>query len=175
MIKLYKGEEKMAENQYAIAYSEVLEILKYISKEDYNKIPQEKLNVFKTNASKDYKFKYNPEKTLDEQNVSKKAKAIIGLLFRDYWATESQRQKIIRKQNYDRKKIEKEKQENVDQKGGYEVKDRKYYWLMKHGQKVVDHGKTILLWLTDSQIKEQLASGRIKLVEDSTGKTISRE
>ena len=73
MIKLYKGEEKMAENQYAIAYSEVLEILKYISKEDYNKIPQEKLNVFKTNASKDYKFKYNPEKTLDEQNVSKKA------------------------------------------------------------------------------------------------------
>lgn len=70
---------------------------------------------------------------------------------------------------------EKEKQENVDQKGRYEVKGRKYYWLMKHGQKVVDHGKTILLWLTDSQIKEQLASGRIKLVEDSTGNTISRE
>ena len=64
----------MDENQYAIAYSEVLEILKYISKEDYNKIPQEKLNVFKANASKDYKFKYNPQKTLDEQNVSKKAK-----------------------------------------------------------------------------------------------------
>lgn len=105
----------MAENQYAIAYSEVLEILKYISKEDYNKIPQEKLNVFKTNASKDYKFKYNPQKTLDEQNVSKKAKAIIGLLFRDYWASESQRQKIIRKQNYDRMKIEKEKQEKYNQ------------------------------------------------------------
>lgn len=70
---------------------------------------------------------------------------------------------------------EKEKQENVDQKGGYEVKDRKYYWLMKHGQKVVDRGKNILLWLTDTQIKEQLASGRIKLVEDSTGNTISRE
>ena len=70
---------------------------------------------------------------------------------------------------------EKEKQENVDQRGGYEVKDRKYYWLMKHGQKVVDHEKTILLWLTDSQIKEQLASGRIKLVEDSTGNTILRE
>ena len=46
---------------------------------------------------------------------------------------------------------------------------------MKHGQKVVDRGKNILLWLTDTQIKEQLASGRIKLVEDSTGNTISRE
>ena len=105
----------MAENQYEIAYCEVLEILKYISKEDYNKIPQEKLNVFKTNASKDYKFKYNPQKTLDEQNVSKKAKAIIGLLFRDYWATESQKEKIIKKQNYDRMKIEKEKQEKYNQ------------------------------------------------------------
>lgn len=105
----------MTENQYAIAYNEVLEILKNISKEDYNKIPQEKLNVFKTNASKDYKFKYNPQKTLDEQNVSKKAKAIIGLLFRDYWATESQREKIIRKQNYDRMKNEKEKQEKYNQ------------------------------------------------------------
>ncbi len=70
---------------------------------------------------------------------------------------------------------EKEKQENVNQKGGYEVKDRKYYWLMKHGQKVVDHGKHILLWLTDIQIKDKLASGRIKLVEDSTGNPISRE
>lgn len=105
----------MDEDQYAIAYNEVLEILKYISKEDYNKIPQEKLNVFKTNASKDHKFKYNPQKTLDEQNVSKKAKAIIGLLFRDYWAIESQREKIIRKQNYDRMKIEKEKQEKYNQ------------------------------------------------------------
>lgn len=105
----------MVENKYAIAYSEVLEILKYISEEDYNKIPQEKLNVFKTNASKDYKLKYNPQKTLNEQNVSKKAKAIIGLLFRDYWATESQREKIIRKQNYDRMKIEMEKQKQYNQ------------------------------------------------------------
>lgn len=101
----------MVEREYAIAYSEVLEILKYISKEDYNKIPTEKLNVFITNASKDYQFEYNPEKTLDEQNVSKRAKAIIGLLFRDYWSTETQRKKIIEKQNYDRMQIEKHKQE----------------------------------------------------------------
>lgn len=104
----------MTENQYAIAYNEVLEILKYIPKEDYNKIPQEKLNVFKTNASKDCKFKYDPKKTLDEQNVSKKAKAIIGLLFRDYWATEGQRVQIIKKQNHDRIKIEKEKQKKYN-------------------------------------------------------------
>lgn len=48
-------------------------------------------------------------KTLDEQNVSKTAKAIIAILFRDYWATEIQKEKIISKQNYDRMKLEEER------------------------------------------------------------------
>ena len=30
----------MVDNKYAVAYSEVLEILKYIPIEDYNKIPE---------------------------------------------------------------------------------------------------------------------------------------
>ena len=95
--------------EYANAYSEVLEILKYISKEDYEKIPNSKIELFETNYNKDYIFKYNPNKTLDEQNVSKTAKAIIAILFRDYWATEIQKEKIISKQNYDRMKLEEEK------------------------------------------------------------------
>ena len=94
--------------EYANAYSEVLEILKYISKEDYEKIPNSKIELFETNYNKDYIFKYNPNKTLDEQNVSKTAKAIIAILFRDYWATEIQKEKIISKQNYDRTKFEEE-------------------------------------------------------------------
>lgn len=95
--------------EYSNAYSEVLEILKYISVEDYNKIPKNKIEMFQINANKDYKFKYNPEKTLDEQNISKRAKAIIGLLFRDYWSTEQQRNMIIRKQNFERQRIEEQK------------------------------------------------------------------
>ena len=113
MIKCYKG-EKMVENQYGIAYCEVLEILKHISKEDYEKLPQEKLDVFEANASKDYEFKYDFQKTLNEQNVSKEAKAIIALLFRDYWATEEERKIILEKQNFKRKMIEKEKQEKYN-------------------------------------------------------------
>ncbi len=96
--------------KYANAYFEVLEILKYISVEDYNKIPKNKIELFETNANNDYIFKYDISKTLDEQNVSKITKGIIAILFRDYWATESQREKIISKQNYDRMKIENEKQ-----------------------------------------------------------------
>ena len=102
----------MGNVKYAIAYREVFEILKYIPKADYDKIPSEKIELYKTMQDKNYNFKYDPSKTLDEQNVSKRAKAIIGLLFRDYWATETQKQTILAKQKYERQKIEEEKSKN---------------------------------------------------------------
>ncbi len=99
----------MVNTEYKIAYSEVLEILKYISKEEFNKVPPDMLELFKTNASNENQFIYDPDKTLQEQNVSEIARAIIAILFRDYWATENQKIKILAKQNYDREKMKEEK------------------------------------------------------------------
>ena len=99
----------MVDSKYGVAYSEVLEILKHIPIEDYNKIPKTKIDLFETYSNKDHTFVYDPNKTLEEQNVSNITKGIIILLFRDYWATEIQRKKIIAKQNYDRMKLEEEK------------------------------------------------------------------
>lgn len=96
----------MVSLEYANAYSEVLEILQHISQEDYDKIPKEKLTLFEANANKDYNFTYDIDKTLDEQSVSNKAKTIIAILFRDYWATDSQREKIKAKEKYDRQNNE---------------------------------------------------------------------
>lgn len=104
----------MVNIEYANAYNEVLEILKYIPREDYNKIPKKKIEFFKINASHNNTFKYNPTKTLSEQNVSKIAKGIIAILFRDYWATEIQKNKIIAKQNYDRMALEEKKREKYN-------------------------------------------------------------
>ena len=120
----------MVSIEYANAYSEVLGILKFISKEDYEKIPNSKIELFENNQNKEYIFEYNPNKTLEEQNVSKRAKAIIGLLFRDYWATDEQKDKIIRKQNYDRQILEEQKKsmydvENIFKKKSYENKEVK--------------------------------------------------
>ena len=98
--------------EYANAYSEVLEILKYIPEEDYHKITKDKIALFEHNANKENYFNYNPEKTLNEQNVSKIAKGIIAILFRDYWATPMQRDKIISKQQKDRMQLERIKSEN---------------------------------------------------------------
>ena len=106
----------MVDIKYANAYSEVLEILKYIPVEDYNKIPKAKIELFKRNENNNYNFTYNPNKTLKEQGVSKITRCIIAILFRDYWANENQKQKIIAKQNYNRIKLEEKKKEkyNVD-------------------------------------------------------------
>ena len=106
----------MVYNKYAIAYSEVLEILKYIPIEYYNKIPKAKIELFEKNANNLYTFNYDSNKTLEEQNVSSITKGIIILLYRDYWATEVQRNKITVKQNYDRMKLEEKKKEknNLD-------------------------------------------------------------
>ena len=84
----------MVITEYKIAYSQVLEILKHISVDEYNKIPQNMVQMFKTNASDENYFVYNSNKTLQEQNVSETARTIIAILFRDYWATNEQKEKI---------------------------------------------------------------------------------
>ena len=104
----------MIDTEYANAYSEVLEILKYIPLRNYNKTLKKKIEVFEINANRKYSFNYNLEQTLEEQNVSKIARGIIAILFRDYWATETQRDKIITKQKYDRIKLEEEKKAKYD-------------------------------------------------------------
>ena len=98
----------MLTTEYANAYSEVLEILKYISTEDFNKIPISIVEMFKANATDEKKFVYHPNKTLEEQNVSELARTIIAILFRDYWTTEVQKEKILAKQNYEREKLKEE-------------------------------------------------------------------
>lgn len=94
----------MVSTEYMVSYSQVLEILKYISKDDYNRIPKNLIELFKNNCSKESDFKYDPEKTLAEQNVTDTTKTIIAMLFRDYWATDIQKNKILNYQQQERLK-----------------------------------------------------------------------
>ena len=95
----------MINNTYAKAYTEVLE-----------KIPIEKINFYKSNMDKDYKFTINPEIDLANQNISKEANAIIVSLYRDYYATEEQKVKIneILDLNQKKEELEKRKKYNPD-------------------------------------------------------------
>jgi len=81
-------------NTYAKAYTEVLEILKYLPKEEYNKISKEKIQFYKKNKDDTYVYIYDTSKTLEEQKVSRKTKVIIISLFNEFFATSVQKEKL---------------------------------------------------------------------------------
>lgn len=104
-------------NNYAKAYKEVIEILKNVPEESVNKIPKEIIEIFNTNMDKDYKFKIDENSSFEEQNLLEETKAIFANIFRDYWATPYQKEKIEEKEKNDRLKVEEEKREkyNIDE------------------------------------------------------------
>ena len=99
------------ENSYAKAYTEVLEVLKYIPKEEYSKIPNDKIEFFKAHMDKDYTFFINPEIDLAEQNISIKANAVLVDLYLEFFATEEQKVMIEKKLEQNQLEEETEKRE----------------------------------------------------------------
>lgn len=111
----------MEELKYKTVYSEVIEILAHIPKNDYEKIPIEYINFFENEKDKNYCFVYDVNKTLDEQNVSKEAKLIIAILFRDYWATPHQKEIIKKNEEIYRNKIEENKKEKYNTEVNFNI------------------------------------------------------
>lgn len=82
-------------NELSKAYSEVYEILKYIPLEQYNKVPKEVINVFKTKRDKSYKVRINPALPLESQNLQRKTLILLSVLNLDYWCQEEEREEIL--------------------------------------------------------------------------------
>lgn len=104
----------MITKEYRVAYTEVIEILKYVPDEDVQKIPEEKLEFYKNNMDNEYNYKLDMTKEFEEQEMSDITKAILANIFRDYWATPYQKERIEAKEKYDLEKIEEEKREQYN-------------------------------------------------------------
>lgn len=106
----------MITKEYAMAYREVVEILKYVPDEDVKKIPKEKLEFYKNNMDGEYNYKLDMTKKIEEQEMLDITKAILANIFRDYWATPYQKERIEAKEKYDLEKLaeEKRKKYNLD-------------------------------------------------------------
>ena len=98
-------------NRYETAFSEVYEILQYLEKDEYKKIPSDLIETIKNNRNKKYLYNIDSEKKLKEQQMLPETKAILFNIFRDYLATPEQKAKIIRMQNEARQKNELKKQQ----------------------------------------------------------------
>lgn len=102
------------EDNYSKAYKEVIEVLNYVPKESVDKIPQTMIDTFKAKMDKDYDFKVDINKSFDEQDLLEETKAIFANIFRDYWATPYQKERIEAKEKYDRQKLEEEKMQKYN-------------------------------------------------------------
>lgn len=100
--------------EFSNACKEVLEILKFVKRNDLEKIPKIEIDILERNQNTEYKFIYNPTKSIKDQMVSKMAKGIIAYYFYKYIAKEEQKEIIRKKQEYDFKKIEQEKKKQFE-------------------------------------------------------------
>ena len=111
------------EDNYPKAYKEVIEILNFVPQESIDKIPQTMLDTFKAKMDNNYDFKVDINKSFEEQDLLDETKAIFANIFRDYWATPYQKERIEAKEEYDRQKIEESNNNNLP----IEVKKEKFY------------------------------------------------
>ena len=104
----------MKEDNYSKAYKEIVEILKYVPEESVNKIPKGMRDMFEAEQLKTYNFEIDTEKLFEEQELLEETKAILANIFRDYWATDYQKARIIEKENQDREEWERQKREKYN-------------------------------------------------------------
>lgn len=97
------------ENNYAKAYKELVEILNNVPQESVNRIPVDMIEMFKHNMDNNYNFKIDVTKSFENQVLMEETKAILANIYKDYWATPYQKERINEKERIDREILEKEK------------------------------------------------------------------
>lgn len=128
--KIIEGEERQMTIVNRRAYTEVLEILKHISQEELNKIPTEIIKFMEDNRDNTYNFTYDVSQSLGEQKVLRETNSIIIYIFKKYFATDVQKEKInnILMQNeliYQKNLKEKYNPELLFKKKEYKIEDEK--------------------------------------------------
>ncbi len=110
----------------ACAYKEIYEILRIFPKELVAKIPQEKIRFFYNNMDNSYEYNISKE-TFDGQTMLEETKAILTILFRDYWATPVQKEKILSYENIERNKLEEETRRKYNPDNLFKKKEEQNY------------------------------------------------
>lgn len=95
--------------EYAKAYTELLEVLKYVSKSSFEKIPKENIEMYEKLKDKNYEYHYNGNLEIDEQNISHLTTILIANLYIKYWASEEERKNIEENDKKELEQIENEK------------------------------------------------------------------
>ncbi len=93
------------------ACNEVLVLLEMLPEAELKKIPEAEIKFLEEHRDVNYNFSVNPEVPINEVNISRKAKAILVVLWKKYFATDIQKQKLDKILQENSMKEEQKKQE----------------------------------------------------------------
>ena len=107
------------------AYAEVIQVLKYLPKDDIEKIPRELIIALKENQNHNHNFQFNVNVSLKVQNFSKKAKDLIAVIKYNYWSTDEEKQQLQQIFYDNENKYQKELSEKYDLNNIFKKKESK--------------------------------------------------
>lgn len=102
--------------EYREAAGEVLKVLEHTEEGLINKIPKKLIEFWQRNASIESDFKVDTSKRLKELNLKPKSKALIAMIYRNYWCNAEQRKEYdkILKENEEKFQEEARQKYNPD-------------------------------------------------------------
>ena len=98
------------------SYKELYEIIKKLPEQEQNKIPSDFLEQIKNNMDKNYIYKVEHIKDFENQEMLEETKRLLAVIYRDYLASEEEKEEILRKEKeeIEKEELEKKKKYNID-------------------------------------------------------------
>lgn len=82
----------MTDREFSIAATEVLFLLQYFRTQDVEKISNKFINFLENASDKNYVVTFDRTKLLTELDLNKNTKALLGLIYKNYWCNETERE-----------------------------------------------------------------------------------
>lgn len=99
---------------YKQAFAEVLEVLKNTKQSIVEKIPEKFIIFLQENKDNNYVAKIDFSKSNWEEDIKKEAQAILALIYRDYIVSEEKRTELLKEEQEEQIRIEKEIREKYN-------------------------------------------------------------
>lgn len=110
--------------EYEKCLVEVDEVLNHLSKEELNKIPEDVLKNIKKHKDKEYMWKYDESKRLEEQTFDRNAIAILSYINMEYLLSKEQKDLMEKIHELNEQNFANEIQEKYDSKDLFKNKNK---------------------------------------------------
>lgn len=101
----------MVDNVYKNAFKEVYYILQNTDEELLNKIPTKFMDFIKNNMNENYEISISTDIEIDKQNLLKETESILALIYRSYWAIDTEKVEFANKDKIELIELEQKKKE----------------------------------------------------------------